>query len=137
MNSDSLKNQILQNAEHLRQLHQRIHSTLRYRSRSPEDRERWSAACAEFHRRYDALAFPGGESDALDRIAEGDSRAIEAGICFVECRPFFFRSGYMFKDILRKLKRANLTAEQSQRLGAVVDAYDKYRAARQANPPSE
>lgn len=137
MNSDSLKDQILQNAEHLRQLHQRIHSTLRYRSRSAEDRERWSTACSEFHRRYDALAFPGGESDALSRIANGDSEAIEAGLCFVECRPFFFRSGYMFKDILRKLKRANLTAEQLQRLRAVADAYDKYRAARQANRPND
>ena len=25
---------------------------------------------------------------------------VEAAICFLECRPYFFRSGYMFKDIL-------------------------------------
>jgi hypothetical protein len=68
----------------------------------------------DFHARYDLLAFPGGYAsrEVRARILNGDFAAIEAAICFLEVRPYFFRSGYMFKDLLRALKRAPLTQEE-------------------------
>ena len=45
-----------------------------------------------------------------------DSKAMKVAICFLECRPYFFKSGYMFKDILRKVKKAPLSDEQTLRL---------------------
>ena len=127
MTSEPMMQIISSNAEQIRRLHARIHETVRHRYKSPEQTEQWQQACAEFHARYDELAFPGGYSSAFDRIASGNSQAIEAAVCFVECRPYFFRSGYMFKDLLRKLKRAQLTKSQSERFNAVLNAYDLWR----------
>jgi len=121
---------IRSNAEELRKLHARIKETVRFRHRSPEDLHAWETACRAFHSRYDALAFPGGYGDALERIAASDPAAVNAALCFLEVRPYFFRSGYMYKDILRKVKRAALGREQTDRLANIVAAYEQYRSTR-------
>jgi hypothetical protein len=123
-----VKDLIARNAEEIRRLHGRIHDTVRHRAKSAEQKEQWERACAEFHARYDQLAFPGGYSTALDRIRAGDVQAIEAGLCFLELRPYFFRSGYMFKALLPKVKRAPLSTSQAARLGSVVEAYERWQA---------
>ena len=127
MNTEATKEWILRNAEEIRKLHGRIHETYKERGKVPGATERWSRACEEFHARYDSLAFPGGYETAVARMAQGDAEAIEAALCFVELRPYFFRSGYMFKTFLRKLKRAQLDARQTERFESVVQAYDKWR----------
>ncbi len=63
-----------------------------------------------------AWRFPGDIRE--DKITYGDPEALEAAICFPEVRPYFFRSGYMFKDILRKCRRAPLSRNQADRLRA-------------------
>jgi hypothetical protein len=118
---------ILANSEEVQRLRERINETFRLRGRSKEHRERWQTACREFNTRYDQLAFPGGYSTAKQKIAAGDLDAIEAALCFVEIRPYFFRSGYMFKELLPKLKRANLSSEQRERLARVLLAYQDWR----------
>ncbi len=130
MDVPKLRALITANAEEIQRLHKRIHQTVRHRYKSPEETDRWKTACKEFHSRYDKLAFPGGYSSAIARITAGDSEAIEAALCFVECRPYFFRSGYMFKQLLPKLKRADLTLSQTTRLEKVVSAYATWRAER-------
>jgi hypothetical protein len=130
MNSSRLEELIRANAEEIRRLHTRVHETFRLRSRSHEHKLAWQRAAAEFRRRWDGLAFPGGYDTALERIAAGESNAVEAALCFLEVRPYFFRSGYMFKDILRKIRRALLDKEQALRLEKIVVAYDRYRVAR-------
>ena len=115
MDSDRIKEQILKNAGEIVRLHSRIHETVRHRHESAGKRLEWEKACAEFHTRYSNLAFPGGYAGALDRITAGDPNTIEAAICFLECRPYFFRSGYMFKDIVRRCRRAPLTPKQAAR----------------------
>jgi hypothetical protein len=114
-------------AEDLRRLHVSIHETFKTRDRSPQDREVWKRACAEFHSRYDALAFPGGYDGAPERIAAGDAAAIETALCFLECRPYFFRSGYMFKKLLRRVKQAPLSKSQAARLQAVIQRQRAWR----------
>jgi hypothetical protein len=72
------------------------------------------------HSRYAGLAFPGGyEGNFLEQILNGDPQAMETAICFLEVRPYFFRSGYMFKDILRKCRQAPLSSAQAARLKTV------------------
>jgi len=126
-----MKELMERNAEEIRRLHGRTHEAVRYREKSAEQKERWERACAEFHARYDALAFPGGYNNAMDRILSGDSEAIEAALCFIELRPYFFRSGYMFKDLLPKLKRTPLSAAETARLQVVLSAYEAWRHAKQ------
>ena len=115
---DSIKTRelILRHAEEISRLHSRIHENFKNRTKNPEQRAKWQDACAEFHKRYDQLAFPGGYRGALSKIRSGEPNAMEAGICFLECRPYFFRSGYMFKDILRACRHAPLSADQVERL---------------------
>ena len=79
-----------------------------------------------------ALAFPGGYRGALARIGSGDPEAMEAAICFLELRPYFFRSGYMFKALVSQLKRADLADLQRARFNAVLVAYQTWREQRRA-----
>src|SRR3954469_15956517 len=76
------------NATELRRLLARVHETFERRDQSPEAKEAWKRAAAEFVGRYDQLAFPGGYTGALDRIVAGDRQTIETALRFVECRPF-------------------------------------------------
>ena len=116
VDSTRIKELILRHGEEISRLNAHIHETFKSRTKSPEQRRKWQDACAEFHRRYNQLAFPGGYEGALSKIRSGDLNAMEAGICFLECRPYFFRSGYMFKDILRACRHAPLSADQAERL---------------------
>lgn len=130
MNSDEIKRRLLSNAAEISRLHGRIHETLRYRSVGPKQRGEWERACQEFHSRYDQLAFPGGYSSAFERMLVGDNKAIEAALCFLECRPYFFRSGYMWKEILRKIKRVPLSESQADRLRIIMKKHDEWRASK-------
>jgi hypothetical protein len=124
--------EIEENAGEIRRLHLRIHETYAERDKSKHKYREWENACKEFHESYNRLAFPGGFNGAYQRLLEGDETTMEAAISFLECRPYFFRSGYMFKDLLRKAKRAPLSQSQKERLNVIIDAYARYRAARKA-----
>lgn len=127
MDSDHIRKRIRANEAEIVRLHSRIRETLADRAKNPAKRREWQEACAEFHARYERLAFPGGYSGALERISFGDPEAMEAAICFLECRPYFFRSGYMFKDILRRCRRAPLSAEQTARLKTIEEKLAQWR----------
>lgn len=122
MNSEQIKEQIRRDAKEVSRLHLAVHSTFKRRDESEQARKAWSNAAEEFSARYDQLAFPGGYEGALSRIEEGEPLAVESAICFLEIRPFFFRSGFMFKDILRKCRKAPLTQEQAARLAEIEKA---------------
>jgi len=108
------------NAARLRELHDAIHETVRTRNDSDEHRARWTEACARFHAEYDALAFPGGLTEGLSRLRAHDVGAIETAIHFLDDDPYFFRSGYIKAELLRRLKHAPLTKSQQQRLRNVI-----------------
>ena len=127
MESDRLKTAMFENAVEIVCLHSRVRETSKRRDESAQRRQAWQLACTELHERYNDLAFPGGYDDALERIESGKAQAMEAAICFLELRPYFFRSGYMFKDILRKCKRAPLSPQQESRLKIVMGKLDEWR----------
>jgi hypothetical protein len=122
-----MRERILKNAAEVARLHRRVHETFKLRTRDSEKWNEWKRACAEFHAGYDTLAFPGGYRGALDRIVSGDEEAMEAAVCFLECRPYFFRSGYMFKDILRKCRKAPLSVRQAERLKTIEGKIAEWR----------
>jgi hypothetical protein len=132
-----LKRQILEGAAEIVRLKARIKETYRDRSKSPAKRSEWEQACAEFHRLYTGLAFPGGYEGALERILTADPETMEAAICFLECRPYFFRSGYMFKDILRKCRRAPLSPDQAARLAIINQKLAEWRKSKPAKQPTQ
>lgn len=123
----SFKAIIHENTARIEMLHQRMHGLVADRERSPADRARWVAACEEFHASYDALAFPGGAGTARARLRAGENDAIEFALDFLEIRPRFFRSGYMYKDFMRVLRNCPLTAEQRQRYDVVRESQDQDR----------
>jgi hypothetical protein len=120
-----LRQKIHADAAELRFLHARIKETFARRGR---DRQAWSDACAEFHARYDALAFPGGYAGALERLIAGDPLTMEAALVFLELRPYFFRSGYMRKKLLRYAKRAPFSQAQARRFRVVAQRDADWRA---------
>jgi len=120
MSTSGINQLISANAAEITRLHDLVHETARHRSDSPQARTAWEAACAEFHHRYDELAFPGGYEAALAGLAIGNQQVIDATLSFLEVRPYFFRSGYMRKVLLRKIKQANLTPKQLERLKGVL-----------------
>ena len=119
------------NAAEITRLKAHIDATVLLRGKSPAHYAAWSEACAEFHRRYNELAFPGGYGEALEKFAAGDPSPVEAGLHFLEMRPYFFRSGYMFKTLMRRVKRAKLTQAQRKRLDAVIARQAAWRAQKQ------
>jgi hypothetical protein len=103
------------NARALRELHEGL------KHPGPEDQDR-VAAISDYFQRYDQLAFPGGLERGLALLAAGDAQSVESAVVFLEVDPLFHRSGYIKADLLRRLKRASLTAEQKNRLRKVIVA---------------
>ena len=112
----------------INRLRNRIHETYQSRLKNEHKLKEWKSACEEFHSKFEKLAFPGGLDGAYERILDGEAKAIEAALCFIELRPFFFRSGYMYKDILRKLNKAPLKSDERSRYQVVKSAYIEYRS---------
>ncbi len=136
MNTRDIKRNITASAAEIARLHAQIHETVRHRGKSEKDCEAWQKACAEFHARYDALALPGGYEAGLAGISSGDPAAVEVALCFLELRPYFFRSGYMYKVLLRRIKRASLSLEQFDRLQAVLERQEQWRALKEKHAAS-
>lgn len=128
-----MKHTIQHNAERIRQLHTQIHGTFKHRSESPEALAAWKQACAAFHSRYDALAFPGGLSAAFERLAAGDMATAETAIAYLEIHPYFFRSQYNATKFTRALKKLKLRSDLQRRFDAILGATQKRRRESTAN----
>jgi hypothetical protein len=128
MTTAQTKDQMLRNAAEIVRLHKRIHETVKERGTSQAGRVAWQNACAEFHARYGQLAFPGGYGEALEKFRSGDSSVVEPALCFLELRPYFFRSGYMFNTLLRRMRRIPLKPDQRKRLDAVRECQAAWKA---------
>jgi hypothetical protein len=127
---------IRDSAATLRRLHARVHETLARRDESPERWREWEEACEDFLTRWDWLAFPGGYALGLQRLKAGEPNAVEAALCFLECRPYFFRSGYMYAKLMKLMKRTELTEAQDERFDAVLVRDDLWRLRRLHGPQS-
>jgi hypothetical protein len=130
MKSDRIKQLMSNNAAVLRQLQRRIHETFEKRHHGPVQLKAWMDACREAHERYDELAMPGGYGAVLEGLERGDPGAIDIALCFVELRPYFFRSGYMYTLLMRRLKKCAKTQEQAYCHARVVERAAAWREQR-------
>jgi hypothetical protein len=130
MNSDRIKQIIREHAAEIVEMNKQLHETRKQRELSPEKWNEWLQLYSGWYQRYIMLAFPGGLEGAYERIVAGAPEAMEAAICFLEVRPYFFRSGYMFKDIFRKCKRAPLTPKQAARFEVVKERLAEWKRLR-------
>jgi hypothetical protein len=122
---------LIENATEINRLTRRIHEMVKRRSESEALRLEWSEACEEFHARYSQLCLPGGPySDFYERIRTGDIAMIEVALCFLEVRPYFFRSGYHWKTIQQKCKRAPMSGEQADRFATIRKKYIEWKRLR-------
>jgi hypothetical protein len=125
---EELRTKMIENAAEINRLNNRIHETYKSRDESGEHYQDWSRACAEFHARYDELCLPGGPyPDFYGRIRAGDPDMVEVALCFLEVRPFFFRSGYHWKTILQKCKSAPMSDQHSERFRDLLERYTQWR----------
>jgi hypothetical protein len=108
------------NAAKLRDLNADINLTVKKRHLGEAEREAWSEACRRFHISYDQLAFPGGLSDAMRRLTQGEPAVIESAVVFLETDPWFFRSGYIKERILEQLRRVPLDNDKKDRLRQLI-----------------
>jgi hypothetical protein len=87
----------------------------------PETIALWRQAVDRF---WTALrgAYPPGFRDIWARLAQSDADAIETAVVFLEVDPWFFRSGYMKEELIRRLNRLELSGAVVSRLRHVVVA---------------
>jgi hypothetical protein len=117
------------NAERLHELHQRTRETFKHRSRSGSDHEAWSRSCADFHRQFDELSYPGGTERWL-AFMKGDTSEVEVAINYLEADPWHFRSGYQKETIWNRLKKSYLQPRELLRLEQITRGYLPRRAYR-------
>ena len=70
--SDSIR----RSAVEIERLRGRVHELVVFRSRSPADRDAWAAACAQFHKAFEELSFPGGNAQ-WQGFVEGEAASFE------------------------------------------------------------
>jgi hypothetical protein len=130
---EDLRAQMIENAAEINRLHRRVHETFSGQSNVADPHEEWSRACREFHERYSSLCIPGGwDTGFMERLKAGEYDTVEAALCFLEVRPYFFRSGYMWKDLLRKCKRVPMNEEQASRFITLLERHSEWKANRDA-----
>ena len=90
MKTPDLKRVIEQGGVEITRLNAHIHETVRFRDASLRQRDEWKNACAEFHSRYGALAFPGGYAGAVGPFLASRWNACKA---LSSVRPFGEKRG--------------------------------------------
>ncbi len=109
------KHKIILEAEKINQLHKNIDKTLKNRG---TNRAPWEKACKEFH------SYTSELNELVNRVYEEsepkDTDVIEFILSFLEVDPVFFRSGYIKEEMLKKIKRVELTEKQIYRLRNVL-----------------
>jgi hypothetical protein len=104
--------------EAARLAHETVNRAFREHVRE-RDPDRYDALLKVFWEKT-AAALPSTDRDFMPGLAKGYVRFVETGIAFLEADPWFFRSGYEKQNIIRHLKRAQLTEAQRIRLARVV-----------------
>jgi hypothetical protein len=128
---ERLRTQLIENAAEINRLDRRIHETFQLRDQSSAHSDAHSKAADDFHKNYSRLCLPGGPySDFYARLRAGDPQMMEVALCFLEVRPYFFRSGYHWKAILQKCKHSPKSPEQAERFRLLFERYTIWRAQR-------
>ena len=105
-------------AAHLRQKHQALGEAFDARGR-PGGHARWEDAARELREAVDLMYPPDFWADVA-RLRGGDPGAVEPALVFLEADPWCFRSGYAKETVLALLPRHELSADQRERVEAIM-----------------
>lgn len=104
--------------EAARLAHEAVNAAFRQHVREREP-DRYAALLKDFWEKT-AAALPSSDRAFMPGLANGHVRFVDTAIAFLEADPWFFRSGYEKQNLIRHLKRAQLTEAQRMRLARVV-----------------
>lgn len=105
-------------ADRLNALHEAVHHTYAQRSRSVAARREWEQACQAFHAHRSAV------SDLLERAGRedlGEDAELRAfAFAYLAEDPLHFRSGFAKERLLQRIKRLDLTEDETAVLRRVL-----------------
>ncbi|MDO6589330.1 hypothetical protein DS901_03235 [Loktanella sp. D2R18] len=91
----------------LNTLHGALHATLEDREKSASHREKWVRAAKAF-RAYDSPVFE--LADQCRRFGIKSAPELRAFVfAYIQCDPYFYRSGYILEQLLPKVKQLSLS----------------------------
>lgn len=106
--------------EHCVNTHQRrVHITSACRDQGKKARAEWHEACDAWHRIRHIADFM-WSSVFLEKLRSSDKEAICDAILFLECDPWYYRSGYLKAKFVQGLKLASLSDRDRSRLRKVI-----------------
>ena len=125
---ERLRTQLIENAAEINHLHRRLHEASQQPDQSDAHADAHFKASEEFHLNYSRLCLPGGPyHDFYSRLRAGDSEMMEVALCFLEVRPYFFRSGYLWKALLQKCRHSPKSPEQAERFRVLFERYAAWK----------
>lgn len=107
----NMRDLIIQESIKLKALHDNIYFYYNKRGKSNE----YKNACAEFHA-YQSPMMKYFSKASLNELKTANKEKIEFALTFLEIDPYFFRSGYLKEDLLRKLKFITFSDSEKTRL---------------------
>ena len=119
--------EIKQNSIEIDRLHKRVHSTYALKHKSEKHMTDWRDACDEFREKYAELAYFEYPFDYRFELRNGNQETIERALAFIEIRPFHYRSGYIFNDLMRVLKNIELNKKQKRRFDSINRKFSEYK----------
>lgn len=138
MKTKLMKTKIRENEQRLQYLKSMLVKNNMLRSQGLEvSDEIWNNAMFYIKNRASIVFCYGeyqGEKGLYEAVRKGNEYALEYAVSFIEVRPYFFRSGYMYVRLLRYLNNAPLSESQRERYLVVKTKYQellrKYREKR-------
>jgi hypothetical protein len=109
-------------AERARDAQRRVHETYASRSRGPTEYAAWQGAVAEFRAVMDST-YPPEFWIAYEAMKRGEDADRDPVLEFLEADPYFDGSGYVKAQVLRWLKRFDLTEPEKERVRGIVLTY--------------
>jgi hypothetical protein len=110
---------ILRSAERLQRTCSDVEETFANREDGPEQLAVWEQATRRFHEALDAM-YPDAFRATIERLAAGESDALEPALVFLEADPWCLRSGYAKERIAQLLPRHHPDPGQQARIERVL-----------------
>ncbi|MEP1536500.1 MAG: hypothetical protein ABJQ34_06950 [Paracoccaceae bacterium] len=100
------------------ELHAALWKAVEHRGKSPHQREQWHRAADAFNNHQSPI------DDLIDRCfeygLERDSDLRRFAFAYIDEDPYFFRSGYILEDLLRRVKRLTLSTDEKTSLQRLI-----------------
>jgi hypothetical protein len=100
------------------ELHAALWKTVEHRYKSPHHREKWHRAADAFRNHQSPI------DDLIDKCFEyglkNDADLRRFAFAYIDEDPYFFRSGYILEDLLRRMKQLALTTDEKSSLQRLI-----------------